>query len=94
MALSGNKRPLAILTEGMLSESQIRALTLLSLGWIEVVYVPTTEEEDDGRRTLGVVYMGPVRDYKQEQYKRLKEEDEVIFSIISTFVQWQELKIA
>jgi len=88
------KRPLALLTEGRLSESQVRALTLLSLGWIEVTYVPAPEEEDDGRRTLGVVYMGPPRDYKQEQYKRLKEEDEVIFSIISTFVQWQELKIA
>jgi len=87
------KRPLALLTEGRLSESVVRALTLLSLGWIEITMAPE-EPEDDGRRTLGVVYMGPTRDYKQEQYKRLKDEDEVIFSIISTFVQWQELKIA
>lgn len=88
------RRPLALLSEGRLSESQVRALTLLSLGWIEVVYVPEEEEEDDGRRTLGVVYTGPKRDYKSELYKRLKEEDEIIFSIISTFVQWQELKVA
>lgn len=87
------KRPLALLSEGRLSESQIRALTLLSLGWIEVIYVPEPEE-DDGRRTLGVVYMGAERNYKQEKFKALKEEDDVIFAIISTFVQWQESKVA
>jgi len=41
-------RPLAILSEGRLSESQIRALTLLSLGWLEVFIAPPPEEIDQG----------------------------------------------
>lgn len=87
------RRSLAIMSEGRLSESQRLTLTLLSLGWLQLIYVPQPEE-DDGRRTLGVVYMGAERNYKQEKFKALKEEDEVIFAIISTFVQWQESKVA
>lgn len=84
-------RPLAILSEGRLSESQIRALTLLSLGWLELIYVP----EDDGIRDLPIVGGGDAaKNYSNWRKKLIKEEDEIIFSIISTFIKWQELKVA
>jgi hypothetical protein len=87
-------RSLAILSEGRLSESQKRTLTLLSLGWIEVTMAPVAEPEDDGVRKLGVIYTGPERNLKNEKLKKLQEDDEVIFSIIATFVQWQESRVA
>ena len=78
------KRPLAILTEGRLTESQVRALTLLSLGWIEVVYVVP----DTGERRLPAMGGGE-GGKKMYSWDRLKQEEEIIMSLISTFKQWQ-----
>lgn len=86
-----SKRPLAILTEGMLSESQVRALTLLSLGWIEVVLAPTEIEEIRKRRKMGVVFRNNdnVKSKKQQREEMVKADDEEILTIIRTFMQWQ-----
>ena len=88
------KRPLALLTEGMLSESQIRALTLLSLGWLEVFVAPEEEEEDRGRRRLNVVYNGNPRNYRLELLDRIRKDDDEVLGIIRTFIAWQESKVA
>lgn len=84
-------RPLAILSEGRLSESQIRALTLLSLGWLEVFVAP--EPEDDGRpRVIKAGFVMPEAKKKNQKTKRLEQDDEEIYAIISTFIQWQALR--
>ncbi len=89
-----SRRSLAILTDGMLSESQKRTLTLLSLGWIEnaLVYVP--EEEEPKKKVR--VWNNPDNPPSPiaERMKRLKQEDEEIFSIISTFMQCQNFQFA
>jgi len=83
------RRSLAILSEGMLSDSQKRSLTLLSLGWIEVTFVRVLDEEDDGRRSLGIVYGHSKPNKTDWREKQLRQEDEEIYAIISTFIQWQ-----
>lgn len=88
------KRPLALLSEGRLSESQIRALTLLSLGWIEVFLAPEEEDDDRGRRRLNVVYNGNPRNYGLELLDRIKRDDDEVLGIIRTFIAWQESKVA
>ena len=89
-----SRRSLAILTDGMLSDSQKRTLTLLSLGWIAdaLVYVPEEEEEKKKVR----VWNNPDSEPNpiDKRAKQLKEEDEYIYSIILTFIQCQNLKAA
>jgi len=87
MALSGSNRPLAILSEGRLSESVIRALTLLSLGWLEVTIVPEPEEEE--RRPQAAGAYRPQRKEIDFKEKALRRDDEEIYAIISTFIKWQ-----
>jgi hypothetical protein len=85
-----SRRSLAILSEGMLSDSQRRTLTLLSLGWLELTYVP--EEDDDTRRRRGgggTYYRTPYDDRWEKKAEILKREDEEIFAIISTFIEWE-----
>lgn len=80
------KRALAILSEGRLSESQRKTLTLLSLGWLELIYVPDEEEETPIRRGGGVYKK---IDREKELWDLLKKEDEEVFAIIRTFIQWE-----
>jgi len=79
-------RPLAILSEGRLSESQIRALTLLSLGWLEVFIAPPPEEEP---RVIKAGFVMPESKRNHQKMKLLKQDDEEIYAIISTFIKWQ-----
>jgi hypothetical protein len=79
-----SRRSLAILSEGMLSDSQRRALTMLSLGWLELTYVP--EPVTRRRRRGGGSDGSAIWDKKWEILKR---EDEEIFAIISTFMEWE-----
>lgn len=83
-------RPLAILSEGRLSESQIRALTLLSLGWLEVFVAPPPE--DDRPRVIKAGFVMPEAKKKNQKTKRLEQDDEEIYAIISTFMKWQALR--
>jgi len=80
-------RPLAILSEGRLSESQIRALTLLSLGWLEVFIAP--EPDDDRPRVIKAGFVMPESKKNHQKMKLLKQDDEEIYAIISTFIKWQ-----
>ncbi len=83
-------RPLAILSEGRLSEAQSRALTLLSLGWLEIGLSPAVIEEIRRGFGLRIIYTGPITekpiDWRNRQFRA---EDEEIMAIISTFIQWQ-----
>ena len=87
-------RSLAILSEGRLSDSQRKALTLLSLGWLAVAIVP--EPTDDGRvRRRNFMY---VTNYnfldnspsliERKKRDKIKREDEEIMAIIHTFITW------
>jgi len=80
-------RALAILSEGRLSESQIRALTLLSLGWLEVFIAPPPEEEERGPQAAGAYR--PQRKKMDWRDRQLRQDDEEIYAIISTFIKWQ-----
>lgn len=84
-----SRRSLAILSEGMLSDSQRRTLTLLSLGWLELTYVPQVEEEEPRRRGGGYPTRTPYDDRWEKKAEILKREDEEIFAIISTFMEWE-----
>ena len=81
------KRALAILSEGRLSESQRKTLTLLSLGWLELIYVP--EEEEEERHSGGGYTVSKKIDREKELWDLLKKEDEEVFAIIRTFIQWE-----
>lgn len=89
-------RPLAILSEGRLSDSQIRALTLLSLGWLELTLSEREKEETRKRRRIGVIYTPwnpKERQRKKEEedlVKRIREDDEEILAIIRTFIACQQ----
>ncbi len=89
-----SRHSLAILTDGMLSDSQKRTLTLLSLGWIAdaLVYVPEEEEEKKKVRVWNLPDTKPKPIDNKD--KQLKDEDEYIYSIISTFIQCQNLELA
>lgn len=89
-----SRRSLAILSAGMLSDSQKRSLTLLSEGWLAVAIVP--EPTDDGRvRRRNFMYAitnnfldnspSPTAKKKKDKIKR---EDEEVLSIIHTFMSW------
>ncbi|MFA7287684.1 MAG: hypothetical protein WC055_02290 [Melioribacteraceae bacterium] len=80
-----SRRALAILSEGMLSESQKRSLTLLSLGMIEVTLSPTPTPE---RRRRGG---GRDGSYVEDQSHRIKlqKEDEEILALIRSFIEWE-----
>lgn len=80
-----SRRSLAILSEGMLSDSQRRSLTLLSLGWIELTYVPEEPVRRRRRRGGSSSDTSPSR----ERSNRLRREDEEIFAIIRTFIAWE-----
>lgn len=77
------RRALAISSEGMLSDSQRKALTLLSLGMLVLSIeppIPVIEVEE--RR-------GGVKTDLQNVQKRLLQEDDEILSIIYTFMKCQ-----
>lgn len=85
-------RPLVILTEGRLSPTQLNTLRLLSLGYLDLVLAPSEVEEIRRRRRIGVIVTPSRNTRKREQDeldKRIKQEDEEIFSIISTFMSCQ-----
>jgi hypothetical protein len=82
-----SKRSLAILSDGLLSESQRRSLTLISLGWLELIYPPKAEEEDKKRR-MGML-IETERNDASEIIKKLREEDNEILAIIYTFMECQ-----
>ena len=93
-------RPLAILSEGRLSDSQIRALTLASLGWLELVLSPNEVAEIRRRRGLGRIIMPEWtprekqrKNDDEERMKRIREDDEEILAIIRTFISCQNLEI-
>jgi len=91
-------RPLAILSEGRLTSSQVRALTLASLGWIEITLSDNEIAAIRKKRSIRVIY--PIqnpRDKQQkrdaeERLKRIKEEDEEMLAIIRTFISCQNLE--
>ena len=80
-----SRRSLAILSEGRLSDSQRRSLTLLSLGWLELTYVPEEPVRRKRRRGGSSSDTSPSRD----RSNRLRKEDEEIFAIIRTFIAWE-----
>jgi len=85
-------RPLVILTEGRLSPTQLNALRLLSLGYLDLVLAPSEVDEIRRRRSLEVIVTSyPNRRIKEreEENERIRKEDEEIFSIISTFMSCQ-----
>lgn len=87
-----SNRALAILSEGMLSDSEIRSLTLLSQGWLAVAIVP----EDDGivhRRNFMYAITNNFLDNSpsptaKKKKDKIKREDEEVLSIIHTFMSW------
>jgi hypothetical protein len=86
-----SRRSLAILSAGMLSDSQKRSLTLLSEGWLAVALVP--EPTDDGRVRRRVfayaVFSGDVSGIVgKKKNDRVKKDDEEILAIIHTFMSW------
>lgn len=90
-----SRRSLAILSEGRLSDSQRKSLTLLSLGWLAVAIVP--EPTNDGRvRRRTFMYAinnnfldnSPSPRIKRNRDK-IKKEDEEILAIIRTFISWE-----
>ena len=80
-----SRRSLAILSEGRLSDSQRRSLTLLSLGWLELTYVPEEPVRRKRRRGGSSSDTSVSRDKKN----RIRREDEEIFAIIRTFIAWE-----
>ena len=86
-------RPLAILSEGRLSDSQTRTLTLASLGWLELILAPSEVEEIRRRRRIGVIVTPSRNNRKKEQEdeynERIKKDDEEIIAIIRTFISCQ-----
>ena len=80
-----SRRSLAILSEGRLSDSQRRSLTLLSLGWLELTYVPEGPVRKKRRRGGSSSDTAPSRERKN----RIRREDEEIFAIIRTFIAWE-----
>jgi len=86
-------RSLAILSEGMLSDSQKRSLTLLSQGWLAVALTPVPDETIVVPRRRNFVYVVNKNFLSKSKKVDLadkirKMDDEEIFSIISTFIQW------
>jgi hypothetical protein len=86
-----SRRSLAILSEGMLSDSQRRSLTLLSLGWLELTYVPE-EPKKKKKKGGGIPWdiVNPNKKKRKDREKefRLKEERELL-AIIRTFMLLQ-----
>lgn len=88
------KRPLAILSEGRITEAQSTALTLLSLGWIEIGLAQSEIEEIRRNNKLRVIYMGPEQEKPLDrQYKRQLADDQEVLAIIHTFIEWQALEV-
>lgn len=92
-------RPLAILSEGRLTSSQIRAITLASLGWLDLELSENEKAAIRKKRSIRVVYpqTNPrerqrKRD-EEERLKRIREEDEEMLAIIRTFISCQNLEI-
>lgn len=93
MSVIGANRSLAILSEGMLSDSQKRSLTLLSQGWLAVAITPIPDETITVPRRRNFIYVTNKNFFSKSKKvdladKRRKADDEEIFSIISTFIQW------
>lgn len=87
------RRPLAILSEGRLTLSQSRAITLLSLGLIEVFLAPLEEDEKKkkGGGASAFVYNNK-KDYREDDLKeklkkRLLQDDDEIYAIINIFME-------
>jgi len=88
-----NNRSLAILSEGMLSDSQKRSLTLLSQGWLAIAITPVPDETITVPRRRNFAYVVNKNFLTKSKKvdvadRRRKADDEEIFSIISTFIQW------
>lgn len=80
------------MSEGMLSDSQRKALTLLSLGWLAVALVPADGISSGRRRNfvyvVGYNFLSKSKKPKDDE-KRRKRDDEEIMAIIRTFISWE-----
>lgn len=85
------RRSLAILSVGMLSDSQRRSLTLLSEGWLAVALVPEEGITSRRRRNFAYVagknFLSNIKKVDNND-KRKKNDDEEIMGVIRTFMTW------
>lgn len=86
-----SRRSLAILSAGMLSDSQKRALTLLSEGWLAIALVPEDGITSRRRRNFAYVadknFLSNIKKVDNND-KRKKNDDEEIMGVIRTFMTW------
>lgn len=87
-----SNRSLAILSQGMLSDSQKRSLTLLSEGWLAVSLVPEPTADGRPRRRVFAYAVfssdGISAPNAKKNDDRVKKDDEEVMAIIHTFIQW------
>ena len=78
--------PIAIATDGYISTSSLRTLTLATLGWLVIATTPVpTTSGGSGGSTYEYVH----KDELTERRKKIIEDDEEILCIIKTFLKCQ-----